>query len=86
MIQFTVIALTALLAPTSLTLFTINAVVSGLLILNELRQLCYEGRAYLREPFNYLDIAGNCYIILSAYNLYTCFEQNDSADAGEKFY
>jgi len=50
-------------------MFQINAVVSCLLILNESRQICYEGIEYFYEPFNWLDIAGNIFMIISAVNL-----------------
>ena len=67
--QFLVIALTVCLAPTSETMFRFNAVVSGLLILNESRQVICDGISYYTEPFNYLDIAGNVFIIMSAIKL-----------------
>lgn len=68
-VQFGVLILTVCLLPVSELMFTINAVVALLLILNESRQICKEGTEYFSEPFNYLDLSGNIFVIISIINL-----------------
>lgn len=77
-VQFLLIAFTVMFFPESQTFFNINAFFSGAMILNESRQVLTDGFSYFSEAFNYLDITGNVFIIISAFNL--------SAKPGEKFY
>lgn len=66
-LQFMTLAGTIVLAPTSKLMFDINGSISACIILNELRQVCNEGILnYFGEFFNWFDIIGNSFIIVTA--------------------
>jgi hypothetical protein len=69
-VAFLLLCCSIILFPTTGECFMINGIVSGLLIVNELRQVIREGFFdYFSDINNYLDLTGHVLIIVSAVDL-----------------
>lgn len=54
--QFVLLSVTVVLYPYSTFMMSINAIFSFFMLLLEFRQLCIQGKEYLNDSYNYLDI------------------------------
>ena len=64
-VGFTILACTVILAPASTALFTLNAFIASIFMLDESRQIKKEGLDYFSDLYNWLDLIGAAGVIIS---------------------
>jgi len=61
--QYALLTLTVLFAHENNVAWGVNATFSTLMLLLEFRQIISNGCEYFSDPFNYLDLVGNSFVI-----------------------
>lgn len=61
--QYMLLTLTVIFASDNNVAWAVNAIFSTVMLLLEFRQICSNGCEYLSDPFNYLDLLGNSFVI-----------------------